>query len=105
MVGAAGNNDVTESGQCLTDTFSISNQETVPVICGTNSGEHGEQILILKKRSESIMTNFCYTFISVYFDANDNCNDLNFQFGSTLLGQAAKATRQFDIKISQISCK
>ena len=51
------------------------------------------------------MTNFCYTFILVYFDANDNCNDLNFQFGSTLLGQAAKATRQFDIKISQISCK
>lgn len=46
-----------------------------------------------------------FAILSVYFDANDNCNDLNFQFGSTLLGQAAKATRQFDIKISQISCK
>lgn len=53
MVGAAGNNDVTESGQCLTDTFSISNQETVPVICGTNSGEHGNQILSPKKDQNS----------------------------------------------------
>jgi len=71
---------VSESGQCLTDTFSIGGQDSVPLICGTNSGEH------------------------VYYDADDNCNQLAFQFGSTLLGQSAKATRQFDIKISQIDC-
>ena len=65
----------------MTDTFSIGNQDTVPTICGTNSGEH------------------------VYYDAADDCNNLNFQFGSTLLGQDAKASRQFDIKISQISCE
>ena len=31
-----------DTTQCLTDTFSISNQVTVPTICGTNSGYHGE---------------------------------------------------------------
>ena len=34
---------VSESGRCLTDTFTIGNQDTVPVICGTNSGEHGKK--------------------------------------------------------------
>lgn len=46
-----------------------------------------------------------YYHFAVYFEANDNCNNLNFAFGSTVLGVTAKATRQFDIKISQISCK
>lgn len=81
LIPDAGNGiAVSESGRCLTDTFTIGNQDTVPVICGTNSGEH------------------------VYYDAADNCNDMSFQFGSTLLGQDAKASRQFDIKITQISC-
>ena len=80
QVGAAGLTTVTEAGQCLTDTFSISNQNTVPLICGTNSGEH------------------------VYFDAADDCNNLNFQFGQTANG-VTKATRTFDIKVSQINCK
>ncbi len=31
-----------ETGRCLTDTFSVSNQNTLPVICGTNTGEHGK---------------------------------------------------------------
>ena len=34
--------EVGDVTQCLTDTFSITNQRTVPVICGTNSGFHGE---------------------------------------------------------------
>ena len=33
---------VASTTQCLTDTFSITNQNTVPVICGTNSGFHGK---------------------------------------------------------------
>ena len=37
--GGAG---VSETTQCQTDTFHITNQVTVPVICGTNSGYHGE---------------------------------------------------------------
>ena len=80
QVGAAGLTSVTEAGQCLTDTFSISGQNTVPLICGTNTGEH------------------------VYFDAADDCNNLNFQFGQTANG-VTKATRTFDIKVSQINCK
>ena len=31
-----------DTTQCQTDTFSITNQVTVPTICGTNSGYHGE---------------------------------------------------------------
>ena len=38
----AGGEVVGDVTQCLTDTFSITNQNTVPVICGTNSGFHGE---------------------------------------------------------------
>merc|ERR1712004_173186 len=79
QVGTAGLTSVTEAGQCLTDTFSISDQNTVPLICGTNSGEH------------------------VYFDVSDNCNNLQFQFGQTANG-VTKVTRSFDIKISQINC-
>ena len=37
-----GGKKVAQTGMCLTDTFAISNQETVPIICGTNTGEHGE---------------------------------------------------------------
>ena len=38
----AAGKEVGDVTQCLTDTFSITNQNTVPVICGTNSGFHGE---------------------------------------------------------------
>ena len=34
--------EVADTTQCQTDTFSISNQQSVPVICGTNTGFHGE---------------------------------------------------------------
>ena len=42
QVTLAGGEAVGDTTQCLTDTFSITNQQTVPVICGTNSGFHGE---------------------------------------------------------------
>ena len=32
---------VTDATQCLTDTFTITNQVTVPTICGINTGYHG----------------------------------------------------------------
>ena len=32
--------NVAEATQCLTDTFTITNQENLPVICGINSGYH-----------------------------------------------------------------
>ncbi len=37
----AGGKEINEASRCLTDTFSVSNQRTFPLICGTNSGYHG----------------------------------------------------------------
>jgi hypothetical protein len=34
-----------EATQCLTDTFTVTNQNTLPVICGTNTGEHGNYVV------------------------------------------------------------
>ena len=79
-VGAAGSGaDVTNAGQCNTDTFSISSS-LVPVICGTNTGDH------------------------VYFDATDECHNLDFQFGNVANGITSIATRSWNIKITQYSC-
>ena len=33
---------VSDVTQCRTDTFSITNQQSVPQICGINSGYHGK---------------------------------------------------------------
>jgi len=71
---------VSDATQCLTDTFSITNQVTVPVICGTNSGYH------------------------VYFDASDACNSLDFQLGNVATGVTTAATRSWSIKINQYAC-
>lgn len=42
-------------------------------------------------------------FISVYFDASDACNFLDFQFGQTAVGTSF-ATRAWSIKVTQYSC-
>jgi len=76
----AGGKQVAEATQCLTDTFSITNQDTVPTICGTNTGFH------------------------VYFDASDECNLLDFQLGNRAIGLTAAATRSWSIKVTQYSC-
>lgn len=65
--------------RCLTDTFSVSNQNQLPVICGTNTGYHA------------------------YFEASDACNSLDFILGTQTLGATA-ATRAWSIKITQYSC-
>lgn len=78
---------VTEAGmtlspgtQCMTDTFSVTGYgSSPPVICGTNTGYH------------------------MYVDANPACNTLLFQLTPTAVGTTL-ATRQWNIKISQISC-
>merc|ERR1719220_1239772 len=38
--GTAGAAIVADTGKCLTDSFSITNQQNLPVICGVNSGYH-----------------------------------------------------------------
>ena len=33
---------VNQQGGCLTDVFTITNQNTVPILCSTLSGDHGK---------------------------------------------------------------
>ena len=48
-------------------------------------------------------TNQLY-FFSVYFDASDDCNSLDFQFNNVVTGVANAAARSWNIKIMQYSC-
>ena len=41
---------------------------------------------------------------SAYFEASDNCNDLDFQLGNVARGITTVATRSWSIKVSQYSC-
>ena len=34
--------EVTDATQCLTDTFTVTGQSTLPYICGINNGQHGK---------------------------------------------------------------
>ena len=43
-------------------------------------------------------------FFSVYFDADDDCNSLDFQLGNYAQGVTSAATRSWSIKVSQYSC-
>ena len=38
---------VNEQGGCLTDVFTITNQNTVPRLCSTLSGDHGMIFVLL----------------------------------------------------------
>ena len=42
-------------------------------------------------------------FFSAYFDADDDCNDLDFQFGNTAI-DATIPSRSFTIRVTQYSC-
>ena len=64
LAGGAVVGDVT---QCLTDTFSITNQNTVPVICGTNSGFHGKQCDIGHVITWLLIYLCMYSYNSKYF--------------------------------------
>ena len=44
-----------------------------------------------------------YYFL-VYFDANEACNSLDFQFGNAARGITAIPTRSFSIRVTQYSC-
>jgi len=80
ITGVATGGLLAETGQCNTDTFSITNQNNLPVICGINSGYH------------------------VYLDARDECHDLNFQLGNVANGITSVATRSWSIKVTQYPC-
>ena len=46
---------MTQKTTCATDTFSVSNAPSVPVLCGTLTGDHGKNISI-----SSILSNYKY---------------------------------------------
>ena len=76
----SGSKDVALTSMCRSDTFSISNQHHMPVLCGTLTGEH------------------------IYVDASESCNDLVFAFSTTARGVSTLASRSFSIKITQYAC-
>jgi hypothetical protein len=78
----AGGRAVTATGQCQTDTFSVTNPggTAPPLICGTNTGQH------------------------MYVDASKACNDLVFQLGTAGIGVASLASRAWTVKVTQYSC-
>jgi len=78
---AASTRKMSKQGSCLTDIFVISDQQSVPEVCGTLTGEH------------------------VFFDTGStNCHDLTFNIGQHAIGVTAATTRSFTIKVSQLSC-
>merc|ERR1712226_251975 len=79
VAAAAAGSDVTNAGQCITDTFTIGSTQ-VPTICGTNTGDH------------------------VYFEATQECHSLDFQFGNVANGLSNIASRSWNIKVTQYSC-
>jgi len=81
MIRAAnGGKIITQRTNCATDTMSIGNAPSVPVVCGTLTGDH------------------------IYFDASDSCHNLMLNFGQWSNDNTIPTTRQISIKISQISC-
>ena len=44
---------------------------------------------------------FQNNYFSVYFEASDSCNSLDFAFGSAAVGVTAVATRTFSVKVCQ----
>jgi len=80
-ISGAGGKPASSATQCLTDSFTITGVPggNPPVICGTNTGYH------------------------VYADASDSCNTIDFQLGTNNIGTTIP-TRQWNIKITQISC-
>ena len=60
---------VSDKTQCQTDTFTITNQVTVPIICGTNSGFHGKLIIMSSgrySRYSDVYHDIFYLFFSVF---------------------------------------
>ncbi len=94
---------VSQSTRCLTDKFTISNQYTVPEVCGDLAGEHGE--LAEKWLAHYKKTFYLYFFLFlVYFEAAADCNSLDFELGVQVVGVTAFGTRSWNIKVTQISC-
>merc|ERR1712218_347201 len=76
MIRAAnGGKIITQRTNCATDTMSIGNAPSVPVVCGTLTGDH------------------------IYFDASDSCHNLMLNFGQWSNDNTIPTTRQVSIKV------
>ncbi len=53
--------DVAETGACLTDQFSISNQNSVPVVCGNLAGDHCKSFVFCRRKQWLL----CFLCLSV----------------------------------------
>merc|ERR1712226_160333 len=78
--GGNGGKIITQRTNCATDTFSVGNAPSIPVVCGTLTGDH------------------------VYFDASDSCHNLMLHFGQWSNDNTIPTTRTVSIKISQVNC-
>jgi hypothetical protein len=78
--GGNGGKIITQRTNCATDTFSVGNAPSIPVVCGTLTGDH------------------------VYFDASDSCHNLMLNFGQWSNDNTIPTTRTVSIKISQVNC-
>jgi len=68
------------TGKCITDAFTVGGGVGVPPLCGTLTGDH------------------------IYFDVEDDCFSLDFSFGQNAVGNSKPSSRNFDIKVNQLSC-
>ena len=88
--------DQVQYSNCGTDTFGVTNAPTLPVVCGTLTGEHGT-IAIFQLFRVALKSHFVK--ITAYFEASDLCHTLSFGFGQTAVGSAIPTTRKFSIKV------
>lgn len=84
---------------CATDVMTVTNQQTLPNVCGTLTGEHGTLILIFELKSVGFNMFFLF---SAYFEASDLCHTLSFTFGQTARGSTIPTTRKFSIKVHKL---
>ena len=82
------------AGACQTDVFSVSGT-TVPPLCDTLTGEHGKYETLLFNW-DALMKN---SHIIVYFNADDDCHNLDFSFGQAANGNSKPSSRKFSIKV------
>jgi len=74
--------------------------QTVPVICGLNSGQHSKWLLKFSKANVRTASSYCLLF-KVYIDVGASTGDvatLNFAIA------AASAGSMWDIKVTQVEC-
>ena len=80
--------------------FTVSGTSTVPPLCSTLTGEHGNlPSLFFRLLIKNVQYLKFMFIITVYFDTEDNCHSLDFSFGQAANGNSKPTSRNFDIKV------